>query len=767
MANDLDPFDEYGDDVNETEAIREPRSAKSVLQVIKDSEKEFSRWQTKCDRIDKLYSSLQSLSGFSGRLEDREYNLFWASVEVIKPSIYSRPPVPVVAPKFKDRSPVKRVTSELLERTCIAGFDTSDIDQVMLGVRDDLVINARGVIWLSYESVSDSDTDSEKVCIEHLDRYDFGHEWARKWSEVGMVWRHAWLTKGEARKRFRRTSGNEYQNASYSKNKDELGEGNRTNKARFTEVWNKRANKVQWVAEGCDVFLDKDEPHLKLTGFFPCPRPAYATMERRSLIPVPDISYIEDQLETINELTVRIHDLCDKLVVKGIIPAGTEVGDAIEKAMRETDSSYLLIPVPAMSMADSPQVQWMPIDMVAQAILSAVEARREIIGNVQELFGIADIMRGDTQANETLGAQQLKAQFGSVRIRDRVNELVRIARDTVRIMAEIQAKEFDFDTLLDMSQMELPTEAEVKKQLADIKQQAREELEALADKAEELAASPEAQENPQAAQAQFQQAQQQIIGKYAPQIEKLSQSVTIEAVKDMLRDNKTRPFAFDIETDSTIYPDEQAEKSSRNEFLAALAGGVQALMPMVQSGGAKAAGDVLKFVLGPYRAGRELEGSIDEWIENLQNMPAQQNGNEEAEKSLVEAQNKLAAAEIEKAKAATMSVEARAATETQKLQAKMMEMQQKAANDERTAQLEVATLQGKLSEQEAKVNLLQAQTAEILSKIGLDVRKQDLEEYSAATNAQMKAVDQEMRAEGQSFSQAQQLAAPQEAPDAP
>lgn len=747
---DLDPFDEYGDqeDIDPVDEPREPRSAKRVLQVIKDSEREFSRWQKNCDRIDKLYSSLQSLSGLglsgSGQLMDREYNLFWASVEVIKPSIYSRPPVPVVVPKFKDRNPVKRVTAELLERSCISAFDISDIDQTMLAVRDDLVITARGQTWLSYETKADSDTDYEKVCIEHLDRYDFGHEWGRKWAEVGIVWRHAWLTRREARKRFLSTSGEVYQKASYGKHKDDLGDGNRTEKARFSEVWNKYDNKVQWVAEGCDVFLDEDEPHLKLTGFFPCPRPAYATVERRSLIPVPDISYIEDQLETINELTVRIHDLCDKLVVKGIVPAGTDIGDAIQTAYKSENASQMLIPVPAMSLSGGAAlVEWLPIDQVAQTILSAVQARREIIGNVQELFGIADIMRGETEAQETLGAQELKAQFGAVRIRDRVSELVRIARDTVVIAAEIMAEQFSVDTLLDMAQMELPTDAEISKQMKALKDQAKSELEAIHDQAEQALGQ---QQDPQAAQAMQQQANQAIQAvqqKYAPEIEKLSQEVTVEAVKAMLRDNKTRPFTFDIETDSTISPDENAEKASRNEFMTAFATTSQALAPLVQTGpaGARLAGDLLKFQLAPYRPGRQLDGAIDEWIDSVQNQPKQEDGKEE-QKALIEAQNKLAEAEIQKAKAATMSVEARAASETQKLQAKVFEMQQKAAAEEQKAQLEVGALQGKLAEQDAKINLMQAQTAEILSKIGLDVRKQDLEEYKAATDTQFKADDQ-------------------------
>jgi len=624
----------------------EPRSAKRILEIIKDAERRMDAWQSKCDRIDKLYSSLQSLAGFGmasdGRLLDREYNLFWASVEVIKPSIYSRPPVPVVTPKFKDRKPVNRVTSELLERVANAGFDESDIDQVMLSVRDDLVINARGVIWLTYED----DDDGEKVCIEHLDRKDFGHSIARKWSEVGIVWRIAWMNRKDAIERF----GPAAANANYGAHKERVGDdawATDDDKAPFYEVWDKTDKKVYWVNEGCEDYLDKGKPHLKLKGFFPCPRPAYGTMQRRSLIPVPDISYIEDQLETINSLTQRIHDLCEKLVVKGIIPTGTDVGDAIETAMREEDASYMMIPVPAMSLADGAKVEWLPIDMVAQAILAAVEARREIIGNVQELFGIADIMRGETDAQETATAQKLKSQYGSVRIRDRVSELVRIARDTVCIMVEIMAEEFSWDTMMDMSQMELPTTADIKKQMKELEKSAREELEALTAKAEEMIAQNPEGGDPAAAQAQYQQAQQAIIAKYQPQIAKASQSVTEEMVKDLLDDSKTRPFVFDIETDSTIYPDEQAEKESRNEFMQVFVAASQALAPLAMSGpaGAKMAGGLIKFQLGPYRAGRELEGLVDEWVESMEG--AQPQPNPDAEKNAAEAEYKKGMLAIE------------------------------------------------------------------------------------------------------------------------
>ena len=85
-----------------------------------------------------------------------------------------------------------------------------------------------------------------------------------------------------------------------------------------------------WVAHGCEHILDEDDPHLELREFFPCPKPAYGTVQRGSLVPVPDVLQYRDQLEELNLLTGRIHALSDALEVKGFYPAGGgEIADAI------------------------------------------------------------------------------------------------------------------------------------------------------------------------------------------------------------------------------------------------------------------------------------------------------------------------------------------------------------------------------------------------------------------------------------------------------
>jgi hypothetical protein len=739
----------------------EPRASGPYIEAIKSYQSEMSRWFNRCNHIDRIYSGLQSTSGINLEVATdvagSEYNLYWASMEVLKPSLYSRPPIPVVSTKFKDRSPVKRVTAELLERAAMSGFEEWGVHDEMLDVRDDLAISSRGQLWLSYE-----DDGEERVCIESLHRDDFAHDPVRRWREVSWVAKRAWLTRREMRDRFGDDAATF---ATYTQRRDSkygstgIDEVKDTvEKAAVWEVWDKIRDKVVWVHEGIEEVLDMDEPHLKLKGFFPCPPPAYGTRERGTLQPVPDYVYIQDQLATINVLTQRIHDLADLLRVIGIIPGASDLTDALQTALRTADTSSIFIPVPQAAFTNGEMVTWMPLDQVASTILAAVQERQEIINNVQELLGVSDIMRGDTEAVETLGAQQLKAQYGSRRTRDRVKELERIARDAGRIMVEIFAEEFDIDTLLMMAQMELPTEAEVKRSIKEIEQEAKKQIKALEEQVAELA-----EQDPEKAQQAAQQAEQQsqaIIAQASQAVGKAAQSVTYEAVKELLEDTKTDPFIFDIETDSTIYPDEMAEKQARNEFMGALANGVQALMPMVQSGGAEAAGEILKWNLDVYRPPRSLTTSIDEWIEALKNAPADDGAGD-----LAKAQMALAEAEAEKARAQMAKVEADATLKAAELQGKQQQMQAEFQEKAAKLQLENGKLQlqaskqeqefqAKMAEMDAKQNLMQAQTAEILAKIGLDVRKQDLEEYRVTADTAFREQDQMRATENQQFDQA-------------
>lgn len=598
-----------------------PKSAKAWLEVIEDAEKAFRDYHQRADNIEKHYADMERLANAT---RDRQFQLFWANVQVIGPSIYARPPVPVVVPRFKDRQPVARAASELLERSTVVAFELEDIDGVMRAVRDDMVVVGRGCAWVRYEAKGERGAYGDRICIDHVDRKDWLCEPAREWKEVDWTARRSFLTKPDMRKRFFRASGKAYLDASYEERRspgDDASDGKK--KAAVWEIWSKSQDRVVWISEGVDVLLDDGKPHLTLEGFFPCPRPAFATLQRRSLIPVPDFLFYKDQLEEINELTARISALSGAVKVRGFYPAGaSELGDAIEAAIKATADNQILVPISNWAMMGNvgarDMIVWLPIEMIVKTITELVALRKQLIDDVYQITGQSDIMRGSTDPNETLGAQELKSQYGSVRIKDKQAELVRFARDLARLSAEIMAENFRSKTLLDMSQMQLATSADVAKQVSALTKQGK----AIAMQIEQAKADPEvaamAQQNPKEAQAVLGQAQQQIAG-IRQEIENAQQTVTIEGVMMLLRDQRLRPFALDIETDSTIAPDENAQKQRATEFVTAVGGFMSATIPVLAQApeAAPVAAEMLKYVAGQFRAGRELQGVIEEMADNI------------------------------------------------------------------------------------------------------------------------------------------------------
>lgn len=729
----------------------EPQSSARVLAAIAKAENHWQSYQSLCDRIDEVYARPYTDGIPWG---DADYDLFWASTEILKTAIYARPPKPVVSPMFNDRRKLYVTTADVLERSVASAYERGGIDEALICVRDDLIFYNRGQLWVTYES-----HDGQRICIDHVDRKDFLHPPARKWSEVPWVARRAWMSRDEMKDRF---PGKPVVMATYTcadGDDDAQTEG----RAGVWEVWHKGDNRVYWVTPGVDVILDQSKPHYDLDGFFPCPRPAYGTRRQRTLEPRPDYIRYAGLLQKINTLTRRIYGLLDMVRMKGLIAAGGDIGDAVEQLMREDGSTSILIPVPGALISGSAAanfVQWLPVVEIATAITGLIEARRELMADFDRLSGISDIMRGETEANETLGAQRLKGQYGSVRVKSKCDEVVRIARDVTRIAAELMAENFSQKTLLDMCQMEIPTKSELKRQISEVEEAAEEEMRALSEKARQVP-PPQQPEQAQQMQAEFHQAQQAIIAKYAPQLQALSAEVPVEDVMKLLRDHKARNFAFEIETDSTILTDETEAKARAAEFYTAFTGGIQGLIGAASMGeeAIRVASEVLKYTLSPYRPPRSVLAAIDDFLDAAPQI-AERQAAQQGEGGDDQGTEALAAAEMEKAKAQMAKVEADATLKQAELQQRMTQMQIDMQEKQAKMQMENQKLQlqaskqqqefaAKMAEMDAKQNLMQAQTAEILNKIGLDVRKQDLEEYRAAADIQARQTDQVMAAQGQ------------------
>ena len=559
------------------------------LSLIKEAREEFEVFDTVAERAEAEYAELSG-----AHRSDKSLRLFWANMEVIRPSIYARPPVPVVAPRFSDRKPLHRETARVLERALQSFVAESDMHPALRLIRDDLAITGRGVGWVRLNE----DGECE---VEHIDRTDFLHDPARKWAEVRWVARRAWKPREWVEENFPKAKLKELPDDQRKPIK-----GDR--KVPIWEIWHRAENAVVWVADEYDTVLRKDKPPLKLKGFFPCPEPAYGTVQPRSLLPVPDWHQYRDQLREIDIATKRIAALTDLIRLKGFYDSGAgDMGDAIRAVFEERRDDALLQGIPGLSQlmaGGGSLVEWFPSDKAAQTIQVLVQLRQQLISDVYEITGISDIMRGSSVASETATAQQIKAQYGSVRIRERQEGMTRIARDLISLTAEVLAEKTGEDDLFELAQIDdMPSDADIRKQIADLDRMAQQQL---------------AQGMPDEA----------AVEQYQTQREALASTLTRDAVMGLLRDQRIRPFALTVETDSTIQPNEDSEKQRRTEFLTAFGGFMQQALPLVQAapeaGGLVSA--MLNFAAGGFRAGRELEQPIEDFTEQLESMASQPKG---------------------------------------------------------------------------------------------------------------------------------------------
>ena len=726
---------------DEVNVFTEPQNAQVWFDMLQEAEKVFEDWQDRCDNIDKQYANLERLS--SG-VRDKEFQMFWANMQVLAPSIYARPPVPVVVPKFKDRRPIFQTASVVAVRSANVAFDLAYIHSAMLLVRDDMCLHGRGVLWLRHERAKNG--KPEKVCIEHKDRHDFLHDPARNWYEVQWVAAASYMTREEARARFRKFSGDAYDQAEFKIDRDmrDVGGADERERAKIWEVWHRGLGKVVWITEGVDVLLDEAPPHLELQGYFPCPRPAYGTTQPGSLVPVPEILYYRDQLEELNKLTGRIHALADAVRVKGFYPAGgNEIADAVEAALKLTSDNRVLVPIKdwAAFGGSKEVIVWLPIDMIAQTITTLVTMRKQINDDIYQVMGLSDIMRGSTDPNETLGAQQLKMQSGSVRIRDKQSEMARLAKDCVQITTEIILEKFSDQTIMAMSQTQLPRAIEHQQQLAQMQQQfAQNAQQAMAQAQQQMGQNPTATDE---TQAQLQQAQQQL--------QQFASKPTYEQVMQFLRDNRARNFVLDIETDSTIQLDEQREKQQRAEFLQVLAPMIQQLGAMVTAQPAMAtfAGEILKFGVAPYRVGRQLDNAIDDAVQQMQTLAAQPNaGNQGKDKASAQDAQTKAQIEREKMQFQAQENEKERQLKIAELQSKNQAEQAKIQSEREVAMLEY---QGNEKERQAKIAQIQAQMQRDAAKHQADLQKAQAD---FTLNVQKQQIQQRGMQEKNSMAQA-------------
>jgi hypothetical protein len=409
---------------------------------ITKAEKYTDTWHSHGTKVYDRYKDKRE--GGDGYGHIKKVNLFYANVNTLKESLFNSLPKADVKKIHKGsyNDNVSRVacmvTSRVLdyETMCAPDFreaiDLSILDRLVPGL---------GQCWLSFEVEEDENentiTGSEHIIVEHVYWKDFGWEPAKRWSKVGWVYRKLHLTKEDFVKRFGQDKLDEIGAPNATRDDYDMNDINK-NKICVYEIWDKKNKQVLFRYKGHDAnLLEMDDP-LKLAKFFPCPRPLIANVNTEDFLPVTDYHLAQDQYNQLDVLYARISIIIDALKVCGIY--ASEQGSSIGRMLTEGENK--LIPVDNWAMMKEQGglaglIEWYPVQNVIQVLEKLQQQFEAIKGLLSEVSGMSDIVRGDSNQYETAKAQQIKAQFASVRMNGYQRDVAIYVTDIMCIIADL------------------------------------------------------------------------------------------------------------------------------------------------------------------------------------------------------------------------------------------------------------------------------------------------------------------------------------------
>jgi hypothetical protein len=95
------------------------------------------------------------------------------------------------------------------------------------------------------------------------------------------------------------------------------------------------------------------------------------------------------------------------------------------------------------------------------------------------------------------------------------------------------------------------------------------------------------------------------------------------AACELIREDVCKAYRIDIEADSTVAADEEAEKAARTQFLQAIVPFMQVIIPQITANPAlrPLGAEMLKFAFHAFPASRQLEDALDQALQQMINMP--------------------------------------------------------------------------------------------------------------------------------------------------
>ena len=450
---------------------------------------------------------------------DSKYNVLWSNTETIKPALYYRTPKPMVDRRNKDREDsqannIAKESASILERCLEYTLDEFDFDDLMTNLVEDYQLPGRAVAKVNYnptfkqqrmdamperydavdpaldeltgdlieqqptpiysDGVEFDDygpftmedvVDWESADASYIYWKDFRIGKGKTWADVPWVAFGSDMSRDDLVERFGDEIGGKVplNKTSTEINSDDMDDKTLElfKRARVWEIWDKVAGKVHWICvDYSEGPLDTGEPPLKFKGFYPCNRPLTMIENNGEHEPIPEFVMYQDQANELDTLTMRINLLLEAIKVTGVYDKNNT--GIVNLLNQENENKLIGVSNWAMFAEKGGvggAISWLPIDTVITTVQALYASRSEIKQEMYELTGIADIIRGASDARETAAAQQIKGKFASMRLQDKQKKVARAARDILRLLGEVISENFDIETIRVMSGMPVSEEA--------------------------------------------------------------------------------------------------------------------------------------------------------------------------------------------------------------------------------------------------------------------------------------------------------------------
>ena len=500
---------------------------------------------------------------------ERRFNILYSNTDLLLGALDNNNPRPVIRVRFAQQTQpndaartLARTAAEAAERAVLYNNDRLDLKNILQAATLEALLSGRGILRVAYEPqivqeviarpiitpqgaiVGQSEETVERIGEQRITLQSVPYDGflctdATRWEEVWWVaFRHL-MDRVELTDKFG-PQAKEVPLSFREEEPDPQQEQTAREVAEVWEIWNKRKKEVVFVVRDYDKVLSREEDPYGLEGFFPLTRPLQF-VKGRDLTPVPEYRLYRKTAQELTRVSKRIDQLVTNIRAKALYSA--EFKDEMTALNAADDNTDIPVSGNFGALAQNGGIGALIAEYPntgKSQVLGVLEQRKQsAVAEIYEITGIADIMRGVSNPQETAQAQKIKGEFGSVRLKARQSALQYFIRDAFRLCAELVCEHYTLENLQAVCGLDLPTR-EQKEQLLQ-----------------------SAQGNPKAAE--------------------IANKPTWPEVLAVLRTDRLRNYTFDTESTATAFDQTQEDKEARLGLFGTVQGLLSQALPFMQT----------------------------------------------------------------------------------------------------------------------------------------------------------------------------------------